>query len=103
MSIKSLAAEMGVSESDVVAFARNVIHELSKDGMDSVFLEASESDREDITQAYAACAVKKLEAFHTAYITNTEVKSVFDDAVYAELKHGAVSDHAETLRARGLL
>lgn len=102
MNIKSLANEMGVSESDVTNFARNVIHELDKDGMKAAFLEADESLQGDIAEAYAAHAAKKMEAFHTAYITNTEVKSVFDDMTYAELKHGAITEHNKTLEARGV-
>ena len=103
MSIEALAKDMGVSESDVAEFAQNVIRELQRDGVDGVFLEMSESDREDMAIAYAAHAAKKVAEFHTTYITNTEVKSVFDDMVFAELKNGVVTDHAEVLRARGLL
>lgn len=102
MDIKELAAATGVSEKEVEIFARGIIHELTKDGADSLFVEAGESDQCAMVEAYAIHTAKMMEKFHTAYITNTAVKSVFDDMVYAELKYDAITEHNKALAAQGV-
>lgn len=82
-AIKSLAEQMGVSESDVLCFARSIANSIEKDRAADFFVNASEQNQCDMVNAYATHAVRKINEFYTSYITNSEVSSLFNDMVYA--------------------
>lgn len=83
--IKQLAKDMGVSESDVLCFARSIANSITKDRAADFFVSTSEQNQCDMVQAYAAHAVRKINEFHTSYMTDSRVNSLFNDMVYASV------------------
>ncbi|AUM58682.1 hypothetical protein phiP47_054 [Plesiomonas phage phiP4-7] len=81
--IKSLAKDMGVSEADVLCFARSIASSIEKDGASAFFVNADDQAKFDMVNAYASHTVRKINEFYTSYITNIEVNSLFNDMVYA--------------------
>lgn len=89
--IKELAEQMGVSVSDVECFARSIANSIQKDRAAEAFVSNFDDDmRCEMVQAYAAHAVRKINEFHTSYITNPDVNHLFNDMVYAGIVHGEI-------------
>lgn len=84
--VKQLASEMGVSESDVLGFARSIANSIEKDKASEFFVNSSEQNQCDMVSAYATYEVRKIDDFYTSYITNSEVSDLFNDMVYAAVK-----------------
>ena len=76
-SLKKLAKEMNVSESDLKCFADGVVSSLIKDKASETFMASNASDRIGITEAYVTNEGRKMEQFTTAYLTNTKAKTNF--------------------------
>lgn len=86
--IESLAYKMGVELREVEMFAKSICNSIQQDKADSFFTnEASEDERKDMTLAYAQHAVRKLQEFQTSYMTNQNMRSLFNDMVFAQLKY----------------
>lgn len=89
MKVGDLANLMGVSESDLIGFAKLIASEIEKDNISDFFVsEESSGHREDITLAYASHAVKRFREFQTTYMTNSNVSNLFNDIVFAKIKYG---------------
>jgi hypothetical protein len=86
--IESLAYKIDVEPREVEMFARSICNSIQQDKADSFFTnEASEDERNEMTAAYAQHAVKKLKEFQTSYMTNQNMRSLFNDMVFAQLKY----------------
>lgn len=83
--VKRLANEMGVSEADVLCFARSIANSITKDRSADFFVSTSEQNQCDMVSAYATHAVRKMNEFYTSYITSSEVSNLFNDMVFAGL------------------
>ncbi|MGL5703624.1 MAG: hypothetical protein ACRCW5_11005 [Cetobacterium sp.] len=80
----NLAKDMGVSEADVLCFARSIANSIKQDLAAEPFISIfNDEERCDMVNAYASHAVRKINEFHTSYITDTRVNSLFNDMVYA--------------------
>jgi hypothetical protein len=91
-AVEVLAEEMGVEAVEVKAFAESIANSIKQDKVDLFFVNnASEEEKKEITIAYAQHAVRKIQEFHTAYMTNDGVRGLFRDMVYSGLKFGEVS------------
>lgn len=82
MTVEQLAKEMGVSTNDVLSLANLVMGYIISDDADKVFLEMTQEQQVDMIHAYVAHAAKKMKEFQISYMTNTDVKSLFNDMVY---------------------
>ncbi len=80
-----LAKSMNVSEADLMCFARSVANSIEQDKAADGFVACTEQEQVEIAQAYAAHAVKKVESFTAAYLTNPEAKKAFQDSIHASL------------------
>mgnify|MGYP003661555685 CR=1 FL=1 len=86
--IESLAYKMDVEPREVEMFAQSICNSIQQDKADSFFTnEASENEQKEMTVAYAQHAVKKLQEFQTSYMTNKNMRSLFNDMVFAQLKY----------------
>ena len=86
--IESLSFQMGVDVREVECFAKSVCNSLKQDNISDFYVNgATEEQQSEISQAYAQHAVKKMEQFHTAMLTNTEVQNLFYDMVFAQFKY----------------
>ena len=86
--IESLAYKMDVEPREVEMFAKSICNSIQQDKADSFFtIDASEDERKDMTLAYAQHAVRKLQEFQTSYMTNQNMRSLFNDMVFAQLKY----------------
>lgn len=81
--IAELAKEMGVSSADVECLARSMANSIMKDRAAEMFLASGEDMQVEVVQAYAAHEVRKINEFHTAYMTRQDVRGLFNDMVYA--------------------
>lgn len=87
-NIESLAYKMDVEPREVEMFAQSICNSIQQDKADSFFTkEASEDEQKEIAVAYAQHAVKKLQEFQTSYMTNQNMRSLFNDMVFAQLKY----------------
>ena len=84
--IEQLAKDLNVSEADLMCLLTSVCNSIKQDKAVDSFLMMSESDRCEMSLAYVAHAVRKIQEFHTAYITQTELKLTFDTYVYEKLR-----------------
>lgn len=87
MNIEQLAKEMNVTVNDVMNLAQSVMNYLIQDGIGETFLTMSEDQQVETIHAYVSHAVKKMKEFQISYMTNTDVKSLFNDMVYGALKN----------------
>lgn len=81
--IAELAKEMGVSSADVECLARSMANSIMKDRAAEMFIASGEDMQVEVVQAYAAHEVRKINEFHTAYMTRQDVRGLFNDMVYA--------------------
>ena len=79
--IKELAESMGVTVGDLMCLARSVANSMTKDKVDSTFLEVSEESQKMMTESYVIFAVKKFEQFALTIQTNPEAKAVFSNHI----------------------
>lgn len=86
MSIKELAESMNVSEADVLMFAQSIANGIEKDGIDRIYLEATENSKIDLVEGYAASSVVKFNNFQATLMTNKEAKDLFVLDVFNKLK-----------------
>ncbi len=84
-SLKKLAKEMNISEKELMLFASGVVNSIKQDGIVDTFINSSESDRVDISKAYAVNEGRKMEQFTTTYLTNTEAKQELRNSVLNSL------------------
>lgn len=87
MNIEQLAKEMNVTVNDVMNLAQTVMNYLIQDNIDETFLAMSEDQQVETIQAYVLHAVNKMKEFQISYMTNTDVKALFNDMVYGRLKN----------------
>lgn len=87
MDTKELSLLLGVSEKYVISFASMILNEMKKDNIDDNFLSLSEKQRCEVIQAYGSFVVNKFYEFYITYTTNTDVKSIFNDMIFANLKY----------------
>lgn len=86
--VEALAYQMGVDAREVEMFARSICNSMGQDKIEGFFVSnASDEERKELTVVYARHAVKKLQQFHTSYMTNQTVKALFNDMVFAQLKY----------------
>jgi len=86
--IESLAYKMEVDPREVEAFARSICNSIKQDKVEEFFTgSASDEERKDLTLAYAKHAVRKINEFHTSYLTNQNVRSLFHDMVFAQINY----------------
>lgn len=78
---QELAQAMGVSAHDVLAMAQSMANSIKQDKAADAFLAAGDDDRRAFTEAYASHAVKKLESFHSVYMSRPEAREVFQRKV----------------------
>ena len=84
--ISQLAKDLNVSEADLMCLLTSVCSSIKQDKFVDGFLSLGESDREQMCLAYVQHAVRKIQEFHTAYITKPELKEGFDTYVYEKLR-----------------
>lgn len=84
--IEQLAKDLNVSEADLMCLLNSVCESIKQDKAVDSFLSMSESDQCEMCLAYVAHAVRKIQEFHTAYITKPELKKSFDAYVYEKLR-----------------
>jgi len=84
--IEQLAKDLNVSEADLMCLLTSVCNSIKQDNFVDGFLSLTEGDREEVCLAYVQHAVRKIQEFHTAYITNPELKESFDTYVYEKLR-----------------
>ena len=84
-SLKKLAAEMNISESDLNCFAQGVINSMTKDKIVDSFLSMGDTDQAKITSSYAANEGRKMEQFTTTYLTKAEARDSFVKQVHGLL------------------
>lgn len=83
-NIKSLAAELHCSESDLLALANGVVNGLRADKAEAHFV-ANENERSDMALAYAADYVKKVCSIVSTCLTRTDCRDAMRQQVYALL------------------
>lgn len=88
--VKELAKQMGVSAADVECFARSIANSIKQDKAEDAFTFGGDELKCEIVQAYAAHAVRKMNEFHTSYMTNRNVNSLVNDMVYAGIVYGEI-------------
>lgn len=72
---QQLANEMGVSITDLMCLAKSVANSLEQDKVGVEQMEKmSENDKVDLVEAYVCHANRKFKQFHTAYLTNNNVR-----------------------------
>lgn len=84
--IEQLAKDLNVSEADLMCLLTSVCNSIKQDKAVDSFLDMSESDRCEMCLAYVQHAVRKIQEFHTAYITQPELKLTFDTYVFEKLR-----------------
>ena len=84
--IAQLAKDLNVSEADLMCLLTSVCNSIKQDKAVDSFLSMSEGDQCEMCLAYVAHAVRKIQEFHTAYITKPELKESFDAYVYEKLR-----------------
>lgn len=86
--IESLAYKMDVNPREVEMFARSICNSIEQDKANDFFVDsATEEERKDITLAYAQHAVRKIQEFYTSYMTNQNLRNLFNDMIFAQLKY----------------
>lgn len=85
-NIKNLAESFGVSEADLMCFAKSVAISIQKDKSADYYMSTGEQEQVDICQAYAQHAVRKLDIFRGRYHMHPEV---FKAEVYRLLTEAA--------------
>lgn len=86
--IEALSYQMGVEVSEVEAFAKSICNSMEQDKVEGFFVDnATNEERRELTVAYAQHAVKKLQEFQTSYMTNQNMRILFNDMVFAQLKY----------------
>lgn len=84
--IKQLADDMDVSVTDLMCLANSVANSLQQDKVTIEQVEGlSENDKVDLVRAYACHAQRKIQQFHSAYLTNGNVKLTIRNSVYGLL------------------
>lgn len=84
--IEQLVKDLNVSEADLMCLLTSVCNSIKQDKFVDGYLSLSESDQAEVCLAYVQHAVRKIQEFHTAYITQPELKLNFDTYVYQSLK-----------------
>lgn len=80
---KKLADEMGVPITDLMCLANSVANSLHQDKVTTEQVECmSGNDQIDLVRAYTCHAQRKIQQFHTAYLTNDKVKQTVRNTVY---------------------
>lgn len=87
MNIEQLAKEMNVTVNDVMNLAQSVMNYLIHDEIGETFLTMSQDQQVETIQAYVSHAVRKMKEFQISYMTNTDVKALFNDMVYGRLNN----------------
>lgn len=83
MNIKELSEIMSVSEADLKCLAQSVVNSISKDGLAEQFLSMKNEDQAEVAKAYVVDANKKMQSFHTTYLTNPNARESFQHSVLA--------------------
>lgn len=86
MDLSALAKMMGTDEKELNMLLVSVVNSLKADKAVNHFVNASESQRIEMSEAYVIHAVKKFQSFVSSYLTNQECKQSFREFVYASLK-----------------
>lgn len=86
MNVSELAKSMNVTESDVLTLAQSVVNSLVQDKAQQEFINASEEQGMEITEAYLIHANKKMQQFTTKYNTNPEAREIFIENIFYLLK-----------------
>lgn len=84
--ISQLANDLNVSEADLMCLLTSVCNSIKQDGAVESYIGMSEADQAEMCLAYVQHAVRKIQEFHTAYITKPELKESFDAYVYEKLR-----------------
>lgn len=87
MNIEQLATEMNVTTKDIMNLAQSVMNYLIQDEIGDTFLTMSQTQQVETIQAYVSHAVNKMKEFQISYMTNADVKSLFNDMVYGAIKN----------------
>lgn len=87
MNIEQLAKEMNVTVFVVENLTKSILNYLQHDDVAERFLTMSEAQQIETIQAYVLYAVNKMKEFQISYMTNTDVKALFNDMVYGALKN----------------
>jgi|GEM_PF-1990709 len=75
--IQQLAAQMGVSSTDVLSFAQSIALSIEQDKVTDALFATNADDQTEILQAYAVHTAKKSQQFVTTYMTNPEARRAF--------------------------
>ena len=84
--ISQLAKDLNVNESDLMCLLTSVCNSIKQDKAVDAYIGMSEDDQAEMCLAYVQHAVRKIQEFHTAYITKPELKENFDAYVYEKLR-----------------
>lgn len=84
--VSQLAKDLNVSEADLMCLLTSVCNSIKQDKFVDGFLGLGERDRNEMCLAYVQHAVRKIQEFHTEYITKPELKENFDRYVYEKLR-----------------
>lgn len=84
--VEQLAKDMNVSEADLMCLLTSVCNSIKQDKFVDGYLAISDEPQAEVCLAYVQHAVKKIQEFHTSYITNPQLKESFDSYVYEKLR-----------------
>lgn len=87
MNIEQLAKEMNTKVEVVENLTQSLMVYLMHDNVAERFLTMSEDQQVETIRAYVSYAVNKMKEFQISYMTNADVKSLFNDMVYGVLKN----------------
>ena len=84
--IQDLANTMGLTFDDVKNFALSVASSIEQDKAGSAFINGTDSDRKDLTEAYVVDQAKKTERFATKAMTDPRAKEALILKLFTDLK-----------------
>lgn len=87
MNIEQLATEMNTRVEFVENLTQSLMVYLIHGNVAERFLTMSQTQQVETIRAYISYVINKMKDFQTSYITNTDVKSLFNDMVYGALNN----------------
>ena len=87
--IKQLANNMGISEVDLLCFARSVANSIEQDNCVESLKVLNETDRIHVVEAYVVHANRKMQQFATRYQGCPEARDLFRRQVFELCKEVA--------------